>query len=119
MICLIFGFWLGGIKGRKVVRRATLKLRTNSLHVLQSKSRFVETESRNIDIERKAKLRQDTQLQLKESVAAAERSNRQAQRSELHVKKLQQDLITFRKNGFTIDNFEKASQPWPLALRLN
>lgn len=97
LFCLIVAFWLGGINGRKVKRAARRELDANSLNMLKSKSRFIENESRNIDIERKEKLLQDTLVQLKDSITEAESSDEKALRSDMHVKKLQQDLITFSK----------------------
>ena len=97
LICLIVGFCIGGINGRRVKRAAMLELNTNSLQMLKAKARFIETESRDIDIERKDRLLQDTQLQLKASVATEEKAIQRARNSDLQVKKLQQDLIVFSK----------------------
>jgi hypothetical protein len=111
LICLIAGFWLGGRHGRYVKRNAVRELNTNSLDLLESKSKFSGIESKYADYQRKDELLQLSQEQLKRSnaqaklsTALAAKSNAQAiiaeaqaVKSDAQVKKLQQDLITLSK----------------------
>jgi hypothetical protein len=126
LVCLIAGFWAGARNGRRLKRTAMKELSTNSLNMLKSKSRFIENESRNIELERKEKLLDVTQQQLKDCVAEVEDSYAQAlqfderaARSDAQVKKLRQDLITFNKQQTVNQAFlrDKAQHSHQLAVR--
>ena len=104
LICLVVGFWLGGLHGRKVKRDAMRELNTNSLDMLETKSRVTGIEAQYADYQEKEKLLQVTLQQLKGSNEHAKRSSAQAVdfstralQSEAQVKKLQLDLVSFNK----------------------
>jgi hypothetical protein len=111
LVCLIAGFWLGSRHGRRVKRDALSELNTNSLSMLETKSRFNSIESQYADYQRKEILLKMTLQQLKTSNAQAKDLRAQALRSDTqvaksnaqivcfdaHVKKLQQDLVTLNK----------------------
>jgi len=102
--CLVAGFWLGGKHGRRVKRNAVRELNTNSLDLLESKSKLSGIESKYADYQRKNQLLQLSLQQLKvsraqelKSNAQAIRSNAQAVKSRTQVRKLQQSLLRLSK----------------------
>lgn len=104
LVCLLAGFWLGGRHGRRVKRIAMRELNTNSLDMLETKSKFSGMESQHADYQNKEKLLQLTLQQLKSasdkakiSSAQAVKSNEQVVDSDAKVKKLQQDLVNLNK----------------------
>lgn len=112
LVCLFVGFWLGGKNGRRVKRSAMLELNTNSLNLLETKSRYSGTDSQQADYQRKDKLLQLTLQQLKDANACSKASDAEsvkyrqqadllgahAVRSDAKVVKLQKDLIAFTKH---------------------
>ena len=104
LVCLLAGFWIGGRHGRKVKRDAVRELNTNSLDLLETKSKFSGIEEKQADYQRQENLLELTLQQLKSSNALAQKSHAEAERlnalklaAEAQVKKLQKDLITLSK----------------------
>lgn len=104
LVCLLAGFWLGGKHGRRVKRIAMRELNTNSLDMLETKSKFSGMESQYADYQRKEKLLHLTLQQLKSSndqakmsSAQAAKANEQVANFDTKVKKLQCDLVNFNK----------------------
>ena len=67
LISLLFGFWLGGKRGRKVKRDSLNELNTKSLEMLEFKSRMKTLKEEAAEADRKERMLQMTLKQLHES----------------------------------------------------
>ena len=67
LISLLFGFWLGGKRGRTVKREALNELNTKSLEMLEFKSRVNALKEEAAEADRKERMLQMTLKQLQES----------------------------------------------------
>jgi hypothetical protein len=106
LICLIAGFWLGGRHGRYVKRTAIRELNTNSLDLLESKSKFSGIESKYADYQRKDKLLQLSLEQLKRSNAQAKLSTALAAKSKAQA---------IKSRNLAVQSHEKAVKATSLA----